>query len=84
MNRDAAAEARAVSGILWRDWDPLGGGTPRNEYESYVPSVHKLLSAGAPRELSLYICACWLMNWTPLACPKIAWRWSLINSWRSA
>lgn len=38
---------RAVNTILWRDWDPIGCGVPEDEYESYVPEVVRLLTAGA-------------------------------------
>ena len=50
MKRDAKAEARAINAILWRDWDPIGAGTPEDEYESYVWPLYKLLIEGKPRE----------------------------------
>jgi hypothetical protein len=50
MSRDTKAETRAINTILWRDWDPIGGGVPEDEYESFVWPVYKLLIDGAPRE----------------------------------
>ncbi len=40
-------EIDAVREILWRDWDPIGCGVPRDEYDSYIPDVLRLLRAGA-------------------------------------
>lgn len=40
----------AVSEVLYHQWDPIGGAgeyLPRDEYESYVPQVFRLLKASA-------------------------------------
>lgn len=50
MSRDTKAETRLINSILWTDWDPIGCGVPKDEYESYVWPVYKLLIDGAPRE----------------------------------
>lgn len=49
MSRDTKTETRAIHGILWRDWDPIGG-VPEDEYRDYVWPVYKLLIRGASRE----------------------------------
>ncbi|MBI3805323.1 MAG: hypothetical protein HY282_16355 [Nitrospirae bacterium] len=38
----------AINKILWEDWNPIGAGMPRDEYDSYVPQVFKLVLEGAP------------------------------------
>lgn len=43
MNREELWEL--VDKILWEEWDPIGvnGSAPADEYQSYVPSILKLL-----------------------------------------
>ena len=40
-----------IGRILWEDWDPIGvkpfGEAARDEYDSYIAGVHKLLKEGA-------------------------------------
>ncbi len=56
MNRDTKAETRAISQILWRDWDPIGCGVPEDEYDLFVWPVYKLLIEGAARdEVAAYL-----------------------------
>jgi len=53
---DIKAAGRAISAILWRDWDPIGCGVPADEYESYVWPVYKLLTDGAgAAEVAAYL-----------------------------
>ncbi|MBF0694886.1 MAG: hypothetical protein IR153_07510 [Flavobacterium sp.] len=42
----------AVDLILWNDWDPIGVNdiAPRDEYQSYTPTIFKLKTCGADRE----------------------------------
>jgi hypothetical protein len=45
-----AAEIQAeISEILFREWDPIGASeeAPKDEYDSYVGGVYRLLAAGA-------------------------------------
>jgi hypothetical protein len=56
MSRDAKAESRAINAILWKDWDPIGAGAPKDEYWSYVWPVYKLLIEGASgAEIGVYL-----------------------------
>jgi hypothetical protein len=44
---------KAIDEILWNNWDPIGmkyNGGPRDEYESYVPSIFSLKINGADAE----------------------------------
>ena len=36
---------KKVDEILWNDWDPIGinDSAPRDEYQSYVPGIYKML-----------------------------------------
>jgi hypothetical protein len=36
--------------LLWAVWDPIGAGVPVDEYESYVPTIWKLLDEHASIE----------------------------------
>lgn len=39
-----------VDKLLWEEWDPIGvkeDGGPEDEYRGYIPSIIKLLEAGA-------------------------------------
>lgn len=38
-----SANFRSVRRILWEDWNPIGCGVPRDEYDDYVPVVMRLL-----------------------------------------
>jgi hypothetical protein len=42
----------AIDLILWNDWDPIGINdiAPRDEYQSYTPTMFKLKTSGADRE----------------------------------
>jgi hypothetical protein len=42
----------AIDLILWNDWDPIGINdiAPRDEYQSYTPTIFKLKSSGADSE----------------------------------
>jgi hypothetical protein len=47
MSDPRADEAgAAIQEILWSDWDPIGCGVPRDEYDSYIRSIYLLLYAG--------------------------------------
>jgi len=41
-----------IDEILWNDWDPIGikAIAPRDEYQSYTPTIFKLKNTGADRE----------------------------------
>ncbi|MBI5914849.1 MAG: hypothetical protein HY842_05690 [Bacteroidetes bacterium] len=41
-----------IDEILWNDWDPIGinGIAPRDEYQSYTPTIFKLKTTGADKE----------------------------------
>ena len=44
---------RRVEQALWKDWDPIGVhamGGPRDEYDSYAPTVLRMLLAGTTEE----------------------------------
>lgn len=43
---------KKIDDILWFDWDPIGVNdtAPRDEYQSYVPEVFKLVKAKASRQ----------------------------------
>lgn len=47
--RSVRSSFEQVQAILHRDWDPIGAGVPRDEYDSYAWPVLKLLMAKAPR-----------------------------------
>jgi hypothetical protein len=36
-----------VQKVLWEDWDPIGCGVPKDEYDAYVPGVIGKLRHGA-------------------------------------
>jgi hypothetical protein len=40
---------RAVSRILWTDWNPIGCRVPENEYDSYAPGIVRMLVSGVDR-----------------------------------
>ncbi|TCD10748.1 hypothetical protein EZ449_07615 [Pedobacter frigidisoli] len=42
----------AIDLILWKDWDPIGINdiAPRDEYQSYTPTIFKLKTIGADSE----------------------------------
>ncbi len=47
-----AALSAAIHDILIRDWDPIGLGDEQDvqdEYDSYIPGILRLLTAGADR-----------------------------------
>jgi hypothetical protein len=44
---DLRKDTPAISLLLWALWNPVGTDVPLNEYESYVPSIWKLLREGA-------------------------------------
>jgi hypothetical protein len=33
----------AIRKILHKDWDPIGCGVPEDEYDSYIPTIYRLL-----------------------------------------
>lgn len=37
---------RTVHAILIHEWDPIGGGVPDDEYDSYIPGILRLLTKG--------------------------------------
>ena len=40
MHKDKLKEfTRKVDLILWRDWDPIGAGVPKDEYSSYALTI---------------------------------------------
>ena len=43
---------KSIEEILWNDWDPIGGNdiAPRDEYQSYTPTIFKLKINGADAE----------------------------------
>ena len=42
-----------IDEILWNDWDPIGVNdiAPRDEYQSYTPTIFELKNKGADTEL---------------------------------
>lgn len=42
----------AIDLILWNDWDPIGVNdiAPRDEYQSYTPTIFKLKTSGSDKE----------------------------------
>ncbi len=47
---------KAINTILWKDWDPIGAGVPKDEYSDFVWPVYRLLAAGAGRDIvGLYL-----------------------------
>jgi hypothetical protein len=53
LNTEQLALYKSIGEILWDDWDPIGmkyNGGPRDEYESYVPSILSLKIKGASIE----------------------------------
>jgi hypothetical protein len=38
-----SADFRSVRKILWEDWDPIGCGVPKDEYDDYAPGACGLL-----------------------------------------
>lgn len=42
----------AIDFILWNDWDPIGVNdiAPRDEYQSYTPTIFKLKTTGSDKE----------------------------------
>lgn len=43
-----SADFRSVRKILWEDWDPIGCGVPKDEYDDYVGPVLRLLVENKP------------------------------------
>ena len=43
---------KKIDDILWFDWDPIGvnGFAPRDEYQSYIPEIFRLVKAEANRQ----------------------------------
>ncbi len=43
---------KAIDEILWNDWDPIGvnDSAPRDEYQSYTPTIFSLKINGADTE----------------------------------
>lgn len=43
---------KAIDEILWKDWDPIGINdiAPRDEYQSYTPTIFGLKINGAGKE----------------------------------
>ena len=39
---------RSIRKILWEDWDPIGCGVPKDEYDDYVGPVLRLLVKNEP------------------------------------
>ncbi|MBK8544060.1 MAG: hypothetical protein IPL62_11195 [Caulobacteraceae bacterium] len=39
---------RSIRKILWEDWDPIGCGVPKDEYDDYVGPVLRLLVENKP------------------------------------
>ena len=49
---------QAIDEILWRDWDPIGISKlegPRDEYQMYLPEVHRLALAGDRAKMVEYL-----------------------------
>ncbi len=44
------ASFEQVQAILHGEWDPIGGGVPVDEYDSYAWTVVRMLGEGAGRE----------------------------------
>lgn len=51
-NEEPANLYEAIDLILWNDWDPIGINdiAPRDEYQSYTPTIFKLKTSGADKE----------------------------------
>jgi hypothetical protein len=43
-----SANFRSIRKILWEDWDPIGCGVPKDEYDDYVGPVLRLLVENKP------------------------------------
>jgi hypothetical protein len=41
--RDSSADINAIRKVLTADWDPIGCGVPDDEYDSYIPGIHRLI-----------------------------------------
>jgi len=51
-NEEPSNLYEAIDLILWNDWDPIGINdmAPRDEYQSYTPTIFKLKTSGADKE----------------------------------
>jgi len=51
MNADDLRLYKRIDEILYFDWNPIGvSGLPRDEYQSYLPSIFRLKKSGADIE----------------------------------
>lgn len=42
-SRDWKADVDAIRRILISEWDPIGSGVPNDEYDSYIPTIYRLM-----------------------------------------
>ena len=52
INEEPTNLYQTIDLILWKDWDPIGINdiAPRDEYQSYTPTIFKLKTNGAGKE----------------------------------
>jgi hypothetical protein len=46
-SRNWKADIDAVRRILISEWDPIGCGVPEYEYDSYIPTIYRLMESRA-------------------------------------
>jgi hypothetical protein len=47
---------RAVEELLWKEWDPIGCGVPRDEYDSYAGQAYSRAMRGEDvEEIACYL-----------------------------
>jgi hypothetical protein len=51
-NEEPTSLYEAVDLLLWNEWDPIGINdiAPRDEYQSYTPTIYRLKTSGADKE----------------------------------
>lgn len=43
QQHDWKANVDAIRSLLLAEWDPIGCGVPKDEYDSYIPSIYHLI-----------------------------------------
>jgi hypothetical protein len=47
-----------VRELFWREWNPIGGGVPRDEYDTYADKAHAMVHEGrSASEIADYLFA---------------------------
>lgn len=49
-NNDFSSLQEKVRDVLLKDWDPIGGGVPDDEYDQYIPRVCRMLMEKKSKE----------------------------------